>query len=574
MSTTVLASAVVNVVANGVEKVSGQLNAVGKAADKAGNQMARMLAAEKAAGEKRAAMLSSMSVLDQRRFLHKEQLDKYIATMTPKEQLAFEESESKRSKTLEGMSALDKQRFLKKEAQEKALLAMTPKQQLAFEAAEKKKELAALASDKKIQASFSDRLSSMAGKMAQFGAAAGAAGGVLLGYFGTKAMAGTVEAERLSQAIERFFRVTGDALAPYVRQATELVNRLTQAFYTLPASTKTAIVQVALIATGIGMASAAFLALSGAAVTVGGVLLAVFTSPIALIAALVAGATSAALAMGGVFDAGIDANERITRVVQVLLDAWTGMKAIGQSLVNSFRPAFEWISKAFATTFSHIMKILGVEISAEGGKGVQSLTGTFADFTLAVVKNFLYIRAVWSEVCDSIRTKFVSVSDSIATGLGAAAEFVGILKKGTGNFLEEDIQRARKAAVKADLAAADELQRKNKAALDELQKKLEENKGKAQELAIPLLNGFKAFQDIVNPPGGGAGPGGGGFTMKVGIDIGPLESAFSRIQMAVANASGVGVDVNKAILGGVEQIAGNVAKIANAPPALAGIVGP
>jgi len=62
--------------------------------------------------------------------------------------------------------------------------------------------------------------------------------------------------------------------------------------------------------------------------------------------------------------------------------------------------------------------------------------------------------------------------------------------------------------------------------------------------------------------------------MKVGIDIGPLESAFSRIQMAVANASGVGVDINKAILGGVEQIAGNVAKIANAPPALAGIVGP
>ena len=574
MSSTVLASAVVNVVATGVEKATAGLDAVGKAADKAGNHMAKMLAAEKATAEKRAAMLASMSVLDQRRFLHKEQLDKYIATMTPKEQLAFEESESKRSKTLEGMSALDRQRFLKKEAQEKALLAMTPKQQLAFEAAEKKKEAAALASDKKIHASFSDRLSSMAGKMAQFGAAAGAAGGVLLGYFGTKAMAGTVEAERLSQAIERFFRVTGDALAPYVRQATELVNRLTQAFYTLPASTKTAIVQVALIATGIGTATAAFLALSGVAVTVGGVLLAVFTSPITLIAGLVAGATSAALAMGGVFDAGISANERITRVVQVLLDAWSGMKKIGESLVNSFRPAFEWISTAFATVFKKIMSVLGVDVGEVGAQGAQALTGTFADFTLAVVKNFYHIRAVWAEVCDSIRRNFWSVSNTIAKALATAEEFVGLIPKGSTEVLNDIVDRENKAAAAADLRNADELQRKNAAAMDELAKKLEANKGKAKELAIPLLNGFKAFQDIVNPPGGGAGPGGGGFTMKVGIDIGPLESAFSRIQMAVANASGVGVDVNKAILGGVEQIAGNVAKIANAPPALAGIVGP
>ena len=574
MSTTVLASAVVNVVATGVEKATAGLDAVGKAADKAGNHMAKMLAAEKATGEKRAAMLASMSVLDQRRFLHKEQLDKYIATMTPKEQLAFEESESKRSKTLEGMSALDRQRFLKKEAQEKALLSMTPKQQLAFEAAEKKKEAAALASDKKIQASFSDRLSSMAGKMAQFGAAAGAAGGVLLGYFGTKAMAGTVEAERLSQAIERFFRVTGDALAPYVRQATELVNRLTQAFYTLPASTKTAIVQVALIATGIGMASAAFLALSGVAVTVGGVLLAVFTSPIALIAALVAGATSAALAMGGVFDAGILANERITRTIQVLLDAFEGMKSIGAGLVDSFSPAIEWISNAFSKAFNYIMEVLGVKIGAEGATGVTALAGTFSEFTVTVVGYFHRIRAVWHEVCNTMRTNFVSVSDQIAIGLGAAAEAVGLVPEGTGNILQDDIQRAKKAAANEDLRNADELQRKNAAAMEELKKKLKDNQGEAKKLAAPLMDAFNAVAKIINPKGGLAGAGGGGFTMKVGIDIGPLESAFSRIQMAVANASGVGVDVNKAILGGVEQIAGNVAKIANAPPALAGIVGP
>lgn len=479
MSSTVLASAVVNVVANGVEKVSGQLNAVGQNAQKAGQKLGGMV------------------------------------------------EQTKPMKTVADRIT-----------------------------------------------GIGTSLMEAGNKAAQFGLKIGAVGGTMLGIFGTKAMAGTVEAERLSQAIERFFRVTGDALAPYVRQATELVNRLTQAFYTLPASTKTAIVQVALIASGIGMASAAFLALSSVAVTVGGVLLAVFTSPITLIAGLVAGATSAALAMGGVFDAGISANERITRVVQVLLDAWTGMKAIGQSLVNSFRPAFEWISTAFATTFKKIMSVLGVDVGEVGATGAQALTGTFGDFTLAVVKNFYHIRAVWSEVCDSIRRNFWSVSNVIAKSLATASEFVGLIPEGSGEILNDIVDRENKAAAAADLRSADELRRKNAAAMDELGKKLEANKGKAKELAVPLLKAFQGIADIVNPPGGGAGPGGGGFTMKVGIDIGPLESAFSRIQMAVANASGVGVDVNKAILGGVEQIAGNVAKIANAPPALAGIVGP
>ena len=573
MSTTVLASAVVNVVATGVEKATAGLDAVGKAADKAGNHMAKMLAAEKATGEKRAAMLESMSVLDQRRFLHKEQLDKYIATMTPKEQLAFEESESKRSKTLEGMSALDRQRFLKKEAQEKALLAMTPKQQLAFEAAEKKKEAAALASDKKIHASFSDRLSSMAGKMAQFGAAAGAAGGVLLGYFGTKAMAGTVEAERLSQSIERFFRVTGDALAPYVRQATELVNRLTQAFYTLPASTKTAIVQVALIATGIGMASAAFLALSGVAVTVGGVLLAVFTSPITLIAGLVAAVGGAALAMAGVFDAGISANERITRVVQMLLDAWVGMKSIGNALVDSFRPAFEWISNAFATAFSYILEVLGIKMSKEGDKGITSLTGSFSDFVVTVSGYFYGVKEVWAEVVGGMRSTFESMRNDVSAGLGTINVALGMVTQEEADNLKNSLEKDREDNVKKDQKSIEDLRQKNNAAMDELREKLKKNRGEAEKLAAPLFDAFNTLNNLFNPKGqpGGAG---GGFTMKVGIDIGPLESAFSRIQMAVANASGVGVDINKAILGGVEQIAGNVAKIANAPPALAGIVGP
>jgi hypothetical protein len=147
-------------------------------------------------------------------------------------------------------------------------------------------------------------------------------GGAIGGAVGTltrAASAGTVEGEQLAKSYEYAGRVVGDMFAPYVRLATDLVNRFTAYFKTLSASTKASIANWAMVTAAVAAFAALIPTLLAGVAALSGAVFALL-SPIGL-----AGAAIVAMAgyFAGVFDATKSWEEVLASFIEFFLDAWT-----------------------------------------------------------------------------------------------------------------------------------------------------------------------------------------------------------------------------------------------------------
>lgn len=131
----------------------------------------------------------------------------------------------------------------------------------------------------------------------------GGAGAIGIGGLLAGAVRGTVEADRLGQAWERFSRTIGDGFAPYVRAATTAIEDLTAWFRNLDQATKDNVTQWALITAGVA-GFVAFLPVMIAGISGVAGVLAALTSPFALVVGGIALVVAAAAKMFGLFDTG------------------------------------------------------------------------------------------------------------------------------------------------------------------------------------------------------------------------------------------------------------------------------
>lgn len=115
----------------------------------------------------------------------------------------------------------------------------------------------ALTSISRLSTMTGNRIGLMSAAFSRASGSVASMGQQALAIFGTRAMAGTVEAKRFSLAMERLFRVTGNAFAPYVRFATEQIIKLTHWFDALPESIKKNITFIAVLAAGFGVGAVA-----------------------------------------------------------------------------------------------------------------------------------------------------------------------------------------------------------------------------------------------------------------------------------------------------------------------------
>ncbi len=438
-------------------------------------------------------------------------------------------------------------------------------------------------------------------RILNMGIKVGLVGGSMLAIFGSKAMAGTVEAERLGMAIERFFRVTGDALAPYVRLATDIIQKLTYAFMGLSPQVKNALVVTALIATGIGAAAGAIavaiplvktLAAGIAALgsVIGAIAGGIFASTIGTLAAGILGVGTAILGVGayidGVFDSGITGSERFIRAIKFLLDVWTGLKEVATgtlegiirliqpiadffvdlatSIYNSLKPVLEWIASAFSSVFGSAAKVLGEQLPNEFIGGAENMAKTGSTFVESIIGMFHKLREGWLSVVQFMERTWNKATDNIARGLAKIGEATGFLEKGVGEFLEQDIANNRKREAEEQKKEMDDLIKKNQEAMDAIKKRLEGNRRVAEDFAKPILNALDALRK---------GAAGGGFKLKLDVNFESLQGTWERLQKAMASDSGAGVEQAQLVQlqqanNNLQQIAGNMGAIARAVPAV------
>ena len=414
---------------------------------------------------------------------------------------------------------------------------------------------------------------SLADRFVSFGLKVGATGSAMLGIFGQKAMAGTVEAERFSLAIERFFRVTGDALAPYVRFATEAIQKLTSAFYGLSPSTKDALVKVSLAAVGVGVLAGALFSAIKVAGLFGAALAFAFSGPLGVITLLATAAVALAGVMGGVFDQGISTGERFVRVVTMIIQTWEGLKTLGGALAEIFAPALEWIISAFKKSFEWVMDLIGIQLPDSANEAVEGMSSTYSSFVEATVGMFFrirenwskmtaYMHQIWEAMLSTISQAYHKIVDSMAVGMAKVAELFGIVPEGTADLITKEGAEKQKQIANdlnnklADLNEqqkkdADELKKKNEEAMDALKGKLDGARNKAREIVDPIVGMLDRLKQ------------GGGFKLKMEMQFESLQGTFDRLQKAMGNASGSGVDIDKMMLGQLEGINDGMQKAVN-----------
>lgn len=265
----------------------------------------------------------------------------------------------------------------------------------------------------------------------------------------------------------------------------------------------------------------------------------------------------------GVFAPGIDMGERFVRVIETLLDIWEGMKSAfsiaGQMLYDTFGPALDWLSNAFFSVVNEILKFFGVELGGASNDGAQDMakgmnegTNNVAKSGLSMVESmvkfFGMVRKAWKATVDFIQNTWNAAVNSIADAMAQAGEAMGIVPKGTANALKEDNARETERNMKKQKDEMAQIEKQNQSMMEDLKKRLEENKGKARNMAKPILDMFNAAK-------------GGGFHMKAEVQFEGLQSTYDRLQKAMANISGKGVTIEEQQLRTMQDVYNETVKM-------------
>ncbi len=386
---------------------------------------------------------------------------------------------------------------------------------------------------------FTDRMIAKLGKLQTLALVAGGAIGGYVASFTAAASSNTLEAEKLGQAYEYAGRIVGDMFAPYVRSTTDLINKFSAYWKSLSSELKSSIAMWSMAAVGVATLVASLPIL----ISIVSALIGAFTallSPIALVGIALVGI---GVYLSGVAEAGITMEKRITRAVRAVLDVFSLMQTVAESIWETLGPVFQNIVDGATTAFNWVLKQLGF-VGEDGEKTSTLLGSSFSQAMLNCMEYFNKFKTFVMQIMQSIASTWKSWTDNFSLGLAAIAEKAGIVAQGTSKTLYEMNNESRKSFDAEQRKAMADMEKSNKDAMDRMRERLNQNKDKADEIAGPLIKMFKGLQS------------GKGFQMKMNVSFEGLQGTFDRLQQAFAQQ--VGPNIEQAQLSQLQGIHNNM----------------
>jgi len=240
----------------------------------------------------------------------------------------------------------------------------------------------------------------------------GAIGGAV-GMLTRAASAGTVEGEQLAKSYEYAGRVVGDMFAPYVRLATDLVNRFTSYWKSLSASTKASVANWAMATAAVAAFAALLPTLLAGVSALAGAILAL-TSPIGL-----AGAAIVAMAgyFAGVFDSTKSWEEVLASFIGFFLDVWTRAQdafdkfcgAIVSKYDSTVKPMLEGMEEQWnsvSESIGGVVDYLSESIASFFGTSIEDAS-SFQGVMSTVVEAWLDLQTAADAVISALSDGFM-----------------------------------------------------------------------------------------------------------------------------------------------------------------------
>ncbi len=360
----------------------------------------------------------------------------------------------------------------------------------------------------------------------QLAAVAAAAGmAVMAQRFASAAMENTVEADRLSKAYTYAGKVIGDMFAPYVRLATEAINKFTEYWKSLSEGLKSSIAMWAAITIGV----AAFVAVLPVISSILGAILSGFMVLLTPIGAVGAAIGAVIVWLSGAAKAGMTWEQRLKAAIRGVLDIWTAM----QTAFEMFGDVFSGIFGAIYDTAKGVLVWIAEQFGFVGMEGMAAgddMSTGLGSSLVWIMEKFGEFKSYVLAIFQVIQKSWASMVDGLSTGLSWVLEKLAIVGEGTTDTLLATNKEQMAQMGTDQKAAMEKLAADNKAILDKMRARMAGNKAKADEYADPLIKLFKGLDA------------GGGFKIKGTVAFEGLQGTFDRLQLAFANAGGPNIE--------------------------------
>ena len=258
-------------------------------------------------------------------------------------------------------------------------------------------------------------------KLQSIQVAALVAGGAIAGAVGMlarAASAGTVEGEQFAKSYEYASRTLGDMFAPYVRLATNLVNKFTTYFKSLSAETKASVAKWAMVTAAVAAFAALLPTLIAGVTALTGAIFAL-TSPIGLAGAAIVAMTGY---FAGVFDSTKSWEEVLASFIEFFLDIWTRAqdafdKFCGfivskyDSTVKPMLAGMEESWNAVSETIGGVVDYLGQSVTSFFGTSVEEAS-SFQGVMSSVVEAWLDLQTAADAVISALSDGFMFIYDN------------------------------------------------------------------------------------------------------------------------------------------------------------------
>ena len=264
-------------------------------------------------------------------------------------------------------------------------------------------------------------IAAITGKLQKMQMVALVVGGAIGGAVGTltrAASAGTVEGEQLAKSYEYAARTIGDMFAPYVRLATDLINRFTSYFRSLSAETKASVAKWAMVSAAVAAFAAALPSLIAGVTALTGAIFALM-SPIGL-------AGAAIVAMGGyfagVFDSTKSWEEVLASFIGFFLDVWTRAQdafdkfcgAVVSAYDSTVKPMLAGMEESWnsvSESIGGVVDYLAESIAGFFGTSVEDAS-TFHGVMSSVVEAWLDLQTAAEAVISALSDGFMFIYDN------------------------------------------------------------------------------------------------------------------------------------------------------------------
>ncbi len=384
-----------------------------------------------------------------------------------------------------------------------------------------------------------------------------------LGAFFASLSQGTMEGERMARAFDYLKRVVVDSFAGPMRAFTDNIIQLANWFRSLDQATKDWIARIGIIAVIVG--------------TVGGVVAALAGG----FAAIVAGATALAGVLGAVGSAilsvgwpavlaSVVALGAAFAVLAPLVRAWwqdltkgaTTSEEVAVRVVTAFLNAWTYVKAGASAAWAFIS-----EITSSILWPVMQQTG---EFVIAVFKNIWEVAStIWNAVGDVVTT--------VLGGIAKAMYALGLISDATfGGMAQAALDLATKLGRLMGLNLADMVLPKLPSLDDTVEAFGRAGKagGDAWRQGMGDLAGNAArAKGIVDQFKGLFQGGGGGFRMKIDVQLESNQGLFDRLAKAFGSVGGSNIpeqqlNALQAIQGATEKAAAGIGELGNLLPAV------